>query len=148
MNSSYVPEPKSPFVRLIGLRFLACADGRSVCCLEATPALFNPNGVMHGAAIYALADTGMGAAVASLLAAGEQCATVEIKISYLRPVRQGLLRCEAQMLQKGRRVAFLTAAIYLEDKLVAHATGTFAVTANAPGDDSERRSGQVPDVGT
>lgn len=84
MTSFDLFEPENPMARLIGLRFLACADGRSVCCLEATPALFNPNGVVHGAAIYALADTGMGGAVASLLAAGEQCATIEIKISYLR----------------------------------------------------------------
>ena len=86
MTSFDLFEPENPMARLIGLRFLACADGRSVCCLEATPALFNPNGVVHGAAIYALADTGMGGAVASLLAAGEQCATIEIKISYLRVV--------------------------------------------------------------
>lgn len=117
----------NPFGTLIGLHFSTWGDGRSLCHLEVTPALLNPNGGLHGAAVYAMADTGMGGALVSTLETGQICTTVEIKISYFRAVKGGQLHCHARVIQKGRRLAFLEAAVYNEDILVAQATGTFAI---------------------
>ncbi|MCA9900947.1 MAG: PaaI family thioesterase [Ardenticatenaceae bacterium] len=116
-----------PFGHLIGLEFSAWGEGQSSCHLEVKPALLNPNGVLHGAVIYAMADTGMGGALVSTLEAGQVCSTVEIKISYFRAILAGRLRCDARVIQKGKRLAFLEAAIYQDDALIAQATGTFAI---------------------
>lgn len=129
MGTSPDPPLLNPFADLIGLHFSECVQGESVCHLALTPALLNPYGVAHGAVLYALADTGMGKALVSLLDAGQRCATIEIKISYFQAVRGGELRCEARVLQKGSRVAFLQAAIYQGERPVAQATGTFAIFA-------------------
>lgn len=64
-------DEKNPFGRLIGLYFSSWGDGQSVCHLEVVPSLLNPNGVPHGAAVYTMADTGMGGALVSVLD-GEQ----------------------------------------------------------------------------
>ncbi|WP_372879348.1 PaaI family thioesterase [Spongiibacter marinus] len=53
-----------PFAEHIGLQVLEQRDGYSECELTLDPARhMNPHQVVHGAVLYALADTGMGAAV-------------------------------------------------------------------------------------
>lgn len=126
-------DEKNPFGRLIGLHFSSWGGGQSVCHLEVTPALLNPNGVLHGAAIYTMADTGMGGALVSVLDAGQLCTTVEIKISYFRAVVTGALRCHSRVVHQGKRIAFLEARVYHEEALIAQATGTFAIRPQPPG---------------
>lgn len=118
---------KNPFAELIGLTFVAVGEGRSECTVEVTDALLNPHGVLHGAVPYAMADTGMGAAVYSTLDRGQICATIEIKINYFRAVREGRLTCRSELLNRGRRVANLESRIHAGETLVAQANGNFAL---------------------
>ena len=94
---------------------------------ELTPKLLNPNGVTHGAVLYAMADTGMGGALLTTLDGGRYCTTVEIKISYFRALRSRRLSCESWVVHRGKRIAFLEAAVSDDDGLVAQASGTFAI---------------------
>src|SRR3990172_4363148 len=98
-----------PFADLLGLRFVRRGKGISECALEATNALHNPQGVLHGAAFYALADTAMGGALYTLLEPGEGCATVQIGITYFAPVVEGELQCKCRVIHKGKRMATLEA---------------------------------------
>jgi len=118
---------KIPFVELIGLTFEEVGGGTSLCALDVRDELFNPQHVVHGGASYALADTGMGAALTSLLQEGEYCATIEIKISYFKPVTTGTLTCKTAVINKGKRVASLESEIWNEGRLVAKASGSFAI---------------------
>ena len=77
--------------------------------------------------IYALADTGMGSALYPTLAAGEICATIEIKINYFKPIATGHLVCNTQVVNRGKTVANLESRIYLEKVLVAQANGNYAI---------------------
>ena len=77
--------------------------------------------------LYALADTGMGAALYPTLAEGELCATIEIKISYFKPVRGGMLVCRTELVNRGKRVANLESRLYLGELLVAQANGHSAI---------------------
>lgn len=117
----------NPYAELIGLRFESSDEGRSLCTLPVTGQLLNPHGVLHGGAVYAMADTGMGAALYTTLEPGEICATIEIKINYFRPVTDGELQCDASLVYRGRSVANLDAAVYAENRLVAKANGSFAI---------------------
>ena len=74
----------------------------------------------------------MGAALYSTLDAGYACATIDISISYFRPVAEGLLLCQTVLENKGRTVAHLTARITQNDKLVAQASGNFAIMTTPP----------------
>jgi acyl-CoA thioesterase len=116
-----------PFADLIGLTVEQQADGKSRLLLPVDGRHLNPHGVVHGAVIYAMADTGMGAALYSVLDAGYACATIDISISYFRPVLDGQLLCQTVLENKGRSVAHLTARITQNDKLVAQASGNFAI---------------------
>ncbi|HXH17677.1 MAG TPA: PaaI family thioesterase [Chitinophagales bacterium] len=118
---------RNPFGELLGLHIIKAGGGNSRCELEITEQLLNPHRVAHGAVIYAMADTGMGAALYPLLGEDELCATVEIKITYFAPVPSGLLACDTVVISKSRRLAALESEIKQDGKLIAKATGTFAV---------------------
>ena len=62
---------RHPYAELIGLRFDERSPGYSRCSIEIEHKHLNPNGVAHGAVLYALADTGMGAALHTELAPGQ-----------------------------------------------------------------------------
>ena len=91
----------NPFASLIDLEVESRDDGKSTVSISIGPQHMNPHGVVHGAVLYALADTGMGAALYSTLEPGQICATIEIKINYFKPVVQGKVRCEAAVLNRG-----------------------------------------------
>jgi acyl-CoA thioesterase len=116
-----------PFADLIDLRTEEQADGRSRLSLVVAPAHLNPHQVVHGAVLYAMADTGMGAALYPSLAAGEICATIEIKINYFKPVSAGTLSCITQVVNRGRTVANLESRLFAGDMLVAQANGNYAI---------------------
>lgn len=119
----------NPFGKLIGLRLSQWGDGVCTCHLTVTEEHLNPNGVVHGAVIYALADTGMGGALVSSLQEGQQCATIEIKISYYRPVCSGELMGKAHVVRLGKRIAFMAAEVSNDAILIAQATGTFTISS-------------------
>ena len=121
-----------PFADLIGLTLEHQGDGSSTLMLPIDGRHLNPHGVVHGAVIYAMADTGMGAALYSGLDAGYACATIDISITYFRPVVEGQLLCQTVLDNKGRTVAHLTARITQNDKLIAQASGNFAIMATPP----------------
>ncbi len=88
--------------------------------------LFNPHRVVHGGALFSLADTGMGAALYPMLDEGESCATINAGINYFRGVREGLITCTTIVKNKGRNVATLTRDLN-EGRLVATAQGQFSI---------------------
>lgn len=118
---------KHPFADLIGME----SDGERADVyrtrLEINPTHFNPNGVVHGGVLYALADTCMGGALFYSLDDGRSCATVEIKISYFKPVREGIVLCSARIIHLGNRLATLESELMNNDSLVAKAYGTFTI---------------------
>lgn len=115
------------FSDLVGLEFTDVDPGFSRGTVEVTDELRNPHGVLHGGVLYTMADTGMGAALYPDLAEDEQCATIEVKINYLRPVRSGRVTCETTLLRKGRSVAYLESDLSRDGETVARATGSYSV---------------------
>ena len=116
-----------PYAELIGLEIEEQGDGRTVCVLTVGESHYNPHRVVHGAVLYSLADTGMGAALYPSLDEGEICATIEIKINYYRPVTTGQVRCVTEMVHRGKRVANLESSLFVGEKLVAKANGTYSI---------------------
>ena len=116
-----------PFARLLGIVQESGGAGRSACTLPLRPDLLNSIGMAHGGLTFTLADTCMGAAMRSLLAEDERAVTVEIKMNYLQPARDGVLRSDSVVVHRGRLLANVESRIRCGDALVATANGTFAV---------------------
>jgi acyl-CoA thioesterase len=115
------------FTDLVGLEITDVEEGYSRTALEVADEHRNPYGGVHGAVLYAMADTGMGAALLPGVEPGERMATIEIKISYVRPVTEGTVTCETTVLNRGRSVAYLESEIQNEGRLVARASGSFSI---------------------
>jgi acyl-CoA thioesterase len=107
--------------------------GRARIRLTVDPAWHNPNGVLHGGVIYAMADSGMGIAISSGLPEGEHCATIEIKINYLATVREGTLISETEVVKQGRNIVFAESRVTDgQGRLVATASGSMFIVRPGP----------------
>ena len=117
----------NPFGDLVGLVFTGIREGHSTCVLDVEPKHLSPHRTLHGGVAYALADTGMGAAVYSLMEADQLCSTIEIKIVYFKAVKSGTLTCDTRVIHSTKRIAFLESEIVSDGQLVAKAIGTFSI---------------------
>jgi acyl-CoA thioesterase len=118
---------RHPFAELIDLRIEESRAGFSKLSLEVSDDHLNPNNVVHGAVVYALADTGMGSALFPTLAEGEICATIEIKINYFKPISGGRIVCTTGIVNRGKTVANLESRVFVGEQLVALANGNYAI---------------------
>jgi len=120
--------PEKPrFIRHVGMRLQLQPGGRCTCTLAVQDFHLNGNGVVHGGVLFTLADTAMGAALHQTLEEGQLCATIETKIAYFKPVFEGEVVCHGQILHQGKSVASTEASLFVDDVLVAKATGSFAI---------------------
>ncbi len=115
------------FGKHAGLTYTKWENGYSQCVLEVNDSLLNPYGTVHGGAIFTMVDSGMGFALASCLDEGEQCATMETCITYLKAVTSGTLTCDTTVIQKSSRSAILESEIKKGSRLIAKALGTWAI---------------------
>lgn len=115
------------FSELVGFEVFPNADGTSTGSLAVQKQHLNPNGVIHGGALFTLVDTCLGAALMQRLEDGEICATLQISMNFLKPVFRGLVECRAHIVSKGKRVANVRGELYVDAKLVGTADGNFAI---------------------
>lgn len=118
---------RHPFAELIDLRIEEQRAGFSKLALDVNNNHLNPHHVVHGAVVYALADTGMGSALYPTLAEGEICATIEIKINYFKPISGGRITCTTEIINRGKTVANLESRVFVDGLLVAQANGNYAI---------------------
>ena len=117
-----------PLGWLLGLHYVERTRGRTACYIDIGPQHHNPGKIAHGGIAFTLADSAMGAAVYTLLEAGQRCATIELKINYLAPVVDGRTTATANVISKRRHTAVVIAEVHDKDgELVALAQGTFAI---------------------
>lgn len=121
-----------PFTWLLGLQYDEVRPGFTRCHLDVTPLLHNPAKIAHGAVAYALIDSAMGAAFFNALERPLGCATIELKVNYLRPIVAGRVWATAELIEQTRRFGVLTGRVTDErDRLVALGQGTFAIVKPA-----------------
>ncbi len=119
---------------LLGFTMRCDEPGRVVAETVTRPQFGNPMGTVHGGIAATLLDSVMACAVLSTLPAGSSYTTVDLHVTYLRPVPlDGVpLVAEGRAVHTGRRIA--TAEGSLTDgrgRVVATAVTTCAVLGDA-----------------
>ena len=118
-------QPPPPVARLVGFVLKAIEPGRAVFELEAGERHHNPMGTLHGGVYCDLADAAMGYAYAATLAEGESFTTVELKVNFLRAVREATLTAEARVVKAGSSLGYVECEVKDErGRLVAKAAST------------------------
>ena len=92
---------KIPFNRLLGIEVSRFhADGVTLRC-QIRKELLNSHGAVHGGVTASLADVAVGVAVHCHSAVPRPISTVELKVNYLLPVKEGALYARARLLRVG-----------------------------------------------
>jgi len=111
-----------PLHQYFGIKSIEATDGRSVVTLEVGPSIINPAGMLHGGVIYALCDVAAYTALLSILAVEQEAVTHDIHVSVLRPVDEGKkIRIEAQVIKRGKSIAFIDSKATVEGIIFATA---------------------------
>ncbi len=123
---NYAPDEfPAPIGKLLGLKLSKCADGQATIEFEATGRHANPMGTLHGGVLCDIADAAMGTAYRSSLTDGESFTTLELKINFLRPVWNAMLRGEARIVRAGQTVGLVECDVLdNRGRLVARASST------------------------
>lgn len=122
--------PPMPMARLIGFDCIEAEPGAVSMRLEYDESLENSACMLHGANAAALLDTAMGAAAHTTLPAGSGIVTVDLNLTYLRPVtaNDAPVVATARVKNQARRIIFVLGEIHdRRGRLVAHASGNFSI---------------------
>jgi uncharacterized protein (TIGR00369 family) len=122
--------PPPPISQLLGTKLTKVEPGNVTMELPIGEYLYNPIGSVHGGVAATLLDSVLGCAVQSTLPQGRLYTTLELKISYLRPITEatGTVTAIGRVLTSGRKAAFAEGQITdASGKLLATASTTCAV---------------------
>jgi uncharacterized protein (TIGR00369 family) len=106
--------PPPPIANLMNFTVTDVQSGRIAFSCTPGEEHYNPLGVIHGGLLCTLLDTVAGCAAHTTLAAGVAYTSIEIKVSYLRPVTlsSGTLSAVGTVTKNGRRVIFADGIVH------------------------------------
>lgn len=111
-----------PFAKFLGIELEEIDAGVATLSFEIKPELKQNHGVVHGGAIASLIDSATAFAIISLLPTDEHATTVDLTISYLRPLTGGRAKAVARVIRSGKRLIVVSAELFDDG-------GTLAATA-------------------
>ena len=126
VQSGELPPP--PIAVVMNYSILEVEAGRAVFQGEPGEEHYNPIGVVHGGYASTILDSALGCAVHTTCAKGEAYTSQTLEVKFLRPLTResGVVRCEAEVVHRGRKTA--TSQARLTDpssgKLLATGTST------------------------
>lgn len=105
--------PAPPISSHIGLEFVSVAEGDVVMSAQPHESHYNPIGSVHGGFFATVLDSVCGCAVHSTLPAGVGYTSLEIKVSFLRPItaETGAVTAHGWVTRRGKTAAFAEADI-------------------------------------
>jgi uncharacterized protein (TIGR00369 family) len=118
--------PPPPIARLLDFTLVSADPGEAVFECTVGEHHYNPLGMVHGGLACTLLDSVVGCAAQTTLPAGAGYTSIDLNVSYLRPIlaTTGLLRAHGRVVKGGRRVIFAEGS-------VADAAGTVLATATS-----------------
>jgi uncharacterized protein (TIGR00369 family) len=108
-----------------GLLVEGVGPGTAVLRLPYRKEFERPGGLLQGACVMALSDAAFWLAAMTAIGEEPMSVTLEMKTNFLKGAK-GTLRCEARVLQAGRRVVYGEASCFDDSlKRVSHHTLTY-----------------------
>jgi uncharacterized protein (TIGR00369 family) len=122
--------PPPPIVELMRMRAISAEVGKVTFECDPDESMYNPIGTVHGGLVCTLLDSVLGCAAQTTLPFGQAYTSLDITVSYLRPVlaSSGTLTAVGVVVKPGSRACFAEATVHdASGKLVATATSTLLV---------------------
>lgn len=118
---------KGPIWEFLRSRIIEAENGESIVEMPINDEIKQMYGTVHGGMIGTLIDMAMASAVTSLMSNEENAVTVDLSVHYLSGAKEGTLIGKGRVIKKGRKMAFLEADVWNENRLVAKGTASFMI---------------------
>lgn len=111
------------------MHLASISEGEAVMRLPYDDRSIRPGGSISGPHMMMLADACMYAVVLSLVGKVKLAVTTNFNINFLRKPTESDLIAEGKIIKIGKRLAIMEVRVLTgdENKLVAHATGTYSI---------------------
>ena len=115
------------FAEWAGIELVSVDDGTSEVRLRLEPHHLNPGRIAHGGIVAAMLDSAIGLACRTRLGMGNAHVTLELKINYLAPAREGTtIIARGESVRNGERVSYGEATLTDETgRVLARGSATF-----------------------
>ncbi len=125
-------EVVSPAWSWLGITLVGLGEGTALVEMTPTEDMANHAGFVHGGMISALADSAMGRSLLTIKPGVARAMSFDLKLSFISPAQVGeALRATGRVVHAGRRTAVAECTVEAPGgRLVATASGTFAITRN------------------
>ena len=114
------------FFKTLGIEIVEVSKGNAKLKMSYRKEITQSFGMVHGGAIFSLADSCCAVAVLSILKEKRQFVTAEMKINFTEPVTRGDIFAISRIVREGRVIP-VEADIYNDERLVAKALGTYII---------------------
>ena len=118
--------PQHAIGATLGARILALDldAGRLEMAFVGTDAFLNPAGHVQGGILGAMLDDVTASLVTATATGEERCATLDLHLSFLRPVLPGEVQASARLVRRGREICNVQGELVQDGKVVATATAS------------------------
>ncbi|HEY7783473.1 MAG TPA: PaaI family thioesterase [Pyrinomonadaceae bacterium] len=114
-----------PYTKLLGIELESVTPGLVTLGMDVRADLKRNNGIAHGGAIASLIDSATAFAIISQ-DPGQSAVTIDLTVSFLKPLVDGRATATARVIRSGRRVAVVSAEVFDKGQnLVATALSTY-----------------------
>ena len=114
------------FPSLVGIEIDSIDNGRAQLSIEVQEKHLQLQNIMHGGAIATLVDTAVAIAIIGASKPGARFTTIEMKINYLSPIKEGRVTANAHLIRDGRTIVVAECDVVASDgKLAARGLVTY-----------------------
>ncbi|MGO1501515.1 MAG: PaaI family thioesterase [Marinobacter sp.] len=119
------------FKDLLGFELVEWSKDWAVVVLELNEDHLNRNRYVHGGVVMSLLDSvcGFSGVYCEVPGNVRRCITVSMNTHFVKPISEGVLRAEARVISRGRKIFFVEANVFNDTTLVATGAGTFRYVA-------------------
>ncbi|MDQ4087115.1 MAG: PaaI family thioesterase [Pseudomonadota bacterium] len=126
-ESFFANKPAPPAAELLGWELVSEDPEAGMIEIAFRPdgRMLNPQGTVQGGFVAAMLDDTMGPALVSMSGGKTMPSTVDLTVSFIRPVRPGRVVGRGRVVRAGRAIVFLEGELFDESgTLLARATST------------------------
>ncbi len=114
----------SPYYQHIKMKLTSYDEGKATLEMDVSREHTNIYGTAHGGAIASICDSACGLALSTMLKPNQYTVTLDLRVNYTAPVKEGLLVAQGEVVHIGGATAVEEARLTQNGKLVAVAVAT------------------------
>src|SRR5258708_31290746 len=102
---------KIPYWQTLGVQLKEVSTGKAVFEAQVRPDLLQ-NGILHGGVLASIADSACAVAAISKVYPRAYATTINLRVSYLKPVVSGTFRAHGVCIRAGKTILFSEAEVF------------------------------------